>query len=71
VLVCEGLKILLLDEAALCGLLEQALGRREIVQVYRVAQLKSLSLVEGRRIRRPTGPGAREYRKVSHCPYEL
>ena len=38
VLVGERLELLLLDEAALGGLLEQALGRREIVQVHRVAQ---------------------------------
>jgi hypothetical protein len=39
VLVRERLKVLLLDEAALGGLLEQALGGREIVQVNGVAQL--------------------------------
>jgi hypothetical protein len=38
VLVGESLNVLLLDEAALGGLLEQALGRREIVQVNGVAQ---------------------------------
>jgi hypothetical protein len=38
VLVREGLELLLLDEAALGGLLDQALGRRKIVQVNRVAQ---------------------------------
>jgi hypothetical protein len=39
VLVGERLDVLLLDEAALGGLLEQALDRREVVQVNRVAQL--------------------------------
>jgi hypothetical protein len=38
VLVGERLELLLLDEAALGSLLEQALDRREIVQVNRVAQ---------------------------------
>ena len=37
-LVGEGLELLLLDEAALGGLLEQALDRREVVQVNGVAQ---------------------------------
>jgi hypothetical protein len=47
VLVGERLELLLLDETALGGLLDEALGRREIVQVNRVAQLKSLSVVVG------------------------
>jgi hypothetical protein len=38
VLVGESLDVLLLDETALGGLLEQALDRREVVQVNRVAQ---------------------------------
>jgi hypothetical protein len=38
VLVGERLELLLLDEAALGGLLEQSLGRREVMQVNRVAQ---------------------------------
>ena len=38
VLVGERLELLLLDESALGCLLDQALGRREIVQVNRVAQ---------------------------------
>jgi len=38
VLVGERLELLLLDETALGGLLEQALGRREVVQVNGVAQ---------------------------------
>jgi hypothetical protein len=37
-LVGERLNVLLLDEAALGGLLEQALDRREVVQMNRVAQ---------------------------------
>jgi hypothetical protein len=39
VLVGERLELLLLDEAALGGLLEQALGRREVMQMNRFAQL--------------------------------
>jgi hypothetical protein len=38
VLVGESLNVLFLDETALGGLLEQALDRREVVQVNRVAQ---------------------------------
>jgi hypothetical protein len=38
VLVGESLNVLFLDEAALGGLLEQALDRREVVQMNRVAQ---------------------------------
>jgi hypothetical protein len=38
VFVGERLDVLLLDEAALGGLLEQTLDRREVVQVNRVAQ---------------------------------
>jgi hypothetical protein len=38
VFVGKRLELLLLDEAALGGLLEQALGRREVVQVNRFAQ---------------------------------
>jgi hypothetical protein len=48
VLVREGLELLLLDETALGGLLDQALGRRKIVQVNRVAQFKSLRSWWGR-----------------------
>jgi hypothetical protein len=39
VLVGERLELLLLDEAALGGLLDQALGGSEVVQMYGVAQL--------------------------------
>jgi hypothetical protein len=39
VLVGERLDLLLVDETALGGLLEQALGGAEVVQVYGVAQL--------------------------------
>jgi hypothetical protein len=39
VLVGERLDLLLVDEAALGGLLEQALGGAEVVQMYRFAQL--------------------------------
>ena len=41
VLVGQRLDVLLLDEAALGGLLEQTLDRREVVQVNRVAQFSS------------------------------
>jgi hypothetical protein len=41
VLVGQSLNVLLLDEAALSGLLEQALDRREVMQVNRVAQCYS------------------------------
>ena len=37
-LVGEGLDLLLVDETALGGLLEQALGGAEVVQMYGVAQ---------------------------------
>jgi hypothetical protein len=40
-LVGERLNVLLLDEAALGGLLEQSLDRREVVQMNRVAQCYS------------------------------
>ena len=39
VLVGERLELLLLDETALGGLLDEALGRREVMQMNRVAQL--------------------------------
>ena len=48
VLVCEGLDLLLLDEAALGGLLEQALGRRQVVQMDRVAQRNTFLSWRGR-----------------------
>jgi hypothetical protein len=38
VLVGKRRELLLIDEAALGGLLDEALGRREVVQVNRVAQ---------------------------------
>ena len=41
VLVGQCLNVLLLDEAALGGFLEQTLGRREVVQMNRLAQLRS------------------------------
>jgi hypothetical protein len=47
VLVRQRLDLLLLDEAALGGLLEQALGRREVVQMNRVAQLNPFPVVVG------------------------
>jgi hypothetical protein len=47
VLVRQRLDLLLLDEAALGGLLEQALGRRQVMQVNRVAQLNPFRLMVG------------------------
>ncbi|HEY0345823.1 MAG TPA: hypothetical protein VGC59_14310 [Solirubrobacteraceae bacterium] len=46
-LVRQRLDLLLLDEAALGGLLEQALGRREVMQMNRVAQLNPFPLWTG------------------------
>jgi hypothetical protein len=60
VLVGERLELALLDEAALGGLLEQALGRRQIVQMNRVAQWNPLPGVRGprpSRARRPRRAG--------------
>jgi hypothetical protein len=54
-LVRQSLNVLLLDETALGGLLEQALDRGEIVQVNGVAQLMFLSLMVGCRISAPRG----------------
>jgi hypothetical protein len=48
-LVGERLELLFLDKTALGGLLDQALGRREIVQVNRVGQFNpSLGSWRGR-----------------------
>jgi hypothetical protein len=44
VLVRQRLNVLLLDESALGGLLEQTLGRREVVQMNGFVQLNVLSL---------------------------
>jgi len=41
VLVGQRLELPLLDETALGGLLEQALGRRQVVQMNGVAQLSA------------------------------
>jgi len=59
VLVGERLKLLLVDEAALGGLLEQALGGAEVVQMYRFAQLNPF--LSGAAAGDPghSGPGAR------------
>src|SRR5581483_4840604 len=53
VLVREGLDLLLLDEAALGGLLAQALGRREVVQVNGLVQLCSFRSRWAAGLRRP------------------
>jgi len=58
VLVRQRFDLLLLDEAALGGLLEQALGRREVVQMNRVAQWNPFPLWWGRWAR-PPGIGQR------------
>jgi hypothetical protein len=44
VLVRQSLNVLLLDESALGGLLEQTLGRGEVVQVNGLVQFNVLSL---------------------------
>jgi hypothetical protein len=44
VLVRQSLDVFLLDESALSGLLEQTLGRREVVQVNGLVQFTILSL---------------------------
>jgi hypothetical protein len=54
-LVRQGLNVLLLDETALGGLLEQALGRGEVVQVNGLVQFVFPSLVTGCRISAPPG----------------
>ena len=46
-LVRQSLNVLLLDESALGGLLEQALGRGEVVQMNGFVQFNVLSLVNG------------------------
>jgi hypothetical protein len=55
VLVGESLNVLLLDETALGGLLEQALNRREVVQMNRVAQCCSFRSWWAAGFRRPGG----------------
>jgi hypothetical protein len=56
VLVRQRFDLLLLDEAALGGLLEQALGRRQVMQMNRLAQLNPFRFeVRGRPGRRPPG----------------
>jgi hypothetical protein len=55
VLVGESLNVLLLDETALGGLLEQALDRREVVQMNRVAQCCSFRSWWAAGFRRPGG----------------
>ena len=59
VLVGERLELLLFDEAALGGLLDEALGRREVVQMNRVAQLNPSLVVAGPLRRRPPRRPAR------------
>ncbi|HSX21658.1 MAG TPA: hypothetical protein VLE97_02660, partial [Gaiellaceae bacterium] len=59
VLVGERLELLLLDEAALGGLLEQALRRREVMQMNRFAQLNPFLSGRAAVARGPGGPGAR------------
>src|SRR3954454_123687 len=53
VLVGEGLELLLLDETALGGLLDKALGRRQVMQMNRVAQLNPFHSWWGHLRRRP------------------
>ena len=72
VLVGESLDLLLLDETALGGLLDQALGRREVVQMNRVAQLNSFRSwwAAGFSARRPGGVHA-AIPRGRRRPYEL
>ena len=53
VLVGERLELLLFDETAIGGLLDEALGRREVVQVNGVAQLNPSLGRNGAAGRRP------------------
>jgi hypothetical protein len=62
VLVRQRLDLLLLDEAALGGLLEQALGRREVMQMNRFAQLNPFRFRWVRPPRRGSLPRARAAR---------
>jgi len=55
VLVRQSLDVLLLDESTLGGFLEQALGRGEVVQMYRFVQLKSFRSEWAAGVRRPGG----------------
>jgi len=57
-IVGQRLDLLLLDEAALGGLLEQALDRREVVQVNRVAQCLIPFVRGGLPDSRPGAPAA-------------
>jgi hypothetical protein len=60
VLVGECLELLLLEKTALGGFLDEALGRREIVQVYRVGQFNpSLGSWRGRSVAASFGVRAR------------
>ena len=59
VLVGERLELLLFDETALGGLLDQALGRREVMQMNRVAQLNPFLGRSGAAGRRPPWRPAR------------
>jgi hypothetical protein len=61
VLVGERLELLLLDKTALGGLLDQALGRREIVQVNRVAQFNPSLGRGGAASLRPPSTSVRGY----------
>jgi hypothetical protein len=72
VLVRERLELPLLDEAALGGLLEQALGRRQIVQVNRFAQWDSFFLRSGSgALAAPRGLGPRSYPRWAGRPTDL
>jgi hypothetical protein len=70
VLVGERLDLLLVDEAALGGLLEQALGGAEVVQMYGVAQL--IPFLSGMALWLPARPNVaptRGSRSAARCRY--
>ena len=72
VLVGQRLELLLLDETALGGLLEQALGRRQVVQMNSLAQFNAFPWWSGRVNCGLCGPPARgESRDVPVALSEL
>jgi hypothetical protein len=68
VLVGEGLELLLLDEAALGGLLDQALGRRQIVQMRLSQWNLPLSVVGTAPFAGPEAPARGKARDCRSAP---